>query len=109
MGPKTEALVKELKDTISVLDEANEEHWKAWMQESLGLILESDFRGVEKLLSGYGGMGSFNDLILGGHVGLLGYVKHSKKDIELNERLSIHREEMRALADELKREVQKDN
>ena len=106
MGPKTEALIKELEDTISLLNEANEDHWKAWMQESLNLILKSDFRGIEKLLSAYGGMGSFNDFILGGHVGLLGYVKHSKQDIELNEKLNVHREKMRTLADEIKRELQ---
>ena len=106
MGPKTKELIQDLHKTILVLDKAKEAHWKTWMQEAVGLIESSDFRGVEKLLSSYGGMGSFNDLVLGGHINLFRNVVNSKEDIALNNELDILRERMHVLANEIKRDVE---
>uniref|UniRef100_A0A973ZZ61 DUF6966 domain-containing protein n=1 Tax=Bradyrhizobium septentrionale TaxID=1404411 RepID=A0A973ZZ61_9BRAD len=38
-------------------------HWADWMEKSRREIADSDFHGIERLLSAYGGMGSFNDLV----------------------------------------------
>ncbi|UFX46796.1 hypothetical protein HAP47_0009050 [Bradyrhizobium sp. 41S5] len=39
-------------------------HWADWMEISRREIAGGDFHGIERLLSAYGGMGSFNDLVL---------------------------------------------
>ncbi|MGF6430319.1 MULTISPECIES: DUF6966 domain-containing protein [Bradyrhizobium] len=37
--------------------------WADWMEKSRREIVDGDFHGIERLLSAYGGMGSFNDLV----------------------------------------------
>ena len=37
--------------------------WADWMEKSRREIASSDFHGIGRLLSAYGGMGSFNDLV----------------------------------------------
>ena len=64
MGPKTLELCSTLRTTIQLLEEANESHWSKWLSVSLGRIENGDFSGIEHLLGAFGGMGSFNDLIL---------------------------------------------
>ncbi len=65
MGPKTEELVSVLDELICLLGSDNETHWSGWMSKAKGLILESDLSGVKLVLGAFGGMGSFNDLIIG--------------------------------------------
>jgi hypothetical protein len=48
-----------------ILQEENHEHWAKWMQEDLKLW-ETD-KSVEHHLHAYGGMGSFNDVTIGGN------------------------------------------
>lgn len=64
MGPKTKQLVDVLDQIILLLESDNEDHWGKWMLESKRRLLNSDYSGIEHLLSAYGGMGSFNDLII---------------------------------------------
>lgn len=62
---QAESLAEALARIIEVLDAHSETHWRSWMNESLMQINAQDFRGVQHLLNAYGGMGSFNDLIIG--------------------------------------------
>lgn len=64
MGPKTTALIEVLDQTASLLRANGEEHWSKWMHTSSSRLKRSDYTGIELLLSAYGGMGSFNDLII---------------------------------------------
>jgi predicted RNA-binding Zn-ribbon protein involved in translation (DUF1610 family) len=48
-----------------ILQEKDYEHWAKWMQEDLKLW-EKD-KSVEHHLHAYGGMGSFNDVVIGGN------------------------------------------
>jgi hypothetical protein len=64
MGSKTKQLVKVLDQIISLLESDEEDHWKMWVSESKRRLLNSDYSGIEHLLSAYGGMGSFNDLVI---------------------------------------------
>ena len=64
MGPKTKQLVDILDQIISLLKTDNEDHWQKWILESKLRLLNSDYSGIEHLLNAYGGMGSFNDLII---------------------------------------------
>ena len=57
-------LVEILDDLIALLYGVGEKHWSAWLRTDGDLIRNRKFRGVERLLSAYGGMGSLNDLII---------------------------------------------
>ena len=59
------ALLQTLESIVAVLQEDEEQHWVDYMTEVRSIILRGDHRGVKKLLGAYGGMGSFNDLVLG--------------------------------------------
>lgn len=65
MGPKTKQLIITLDEIISILIEDDEKDWCKWILKSKKRIEESDFSGIELLLKAYGGMGSFNDLVIG--------------------------------------------
>lgn len=65
MGAATNQLIDVLEQIIAVLDADDEQYWRKWIASSRFLLLNSDYSGIEKLLSAYGGMGSFNDLVLG--------------------------------------------
>ena len=102
LGPKTQELVGVLDALASVLESDGDRHWANWMRKSQARLLNSDYSGIEYLLSAYGGMGSLNDLILG----------QSYKDgvfawkpgyTELNERFAALRSKAWELADAIKR------
>ena len=58
------ALVTLLKEAADFLSWFEEEHWETQLKEIRQLLLASDFRGVERLLSLFGGTGSLNDLYI---------------------------------------------
>lgn len=64
MGPKTAELCERLREASALLKSAGERHWAGWLDKSLSRIVRRDLSGVDHLLGAYGGMGSFNDLIL---------------------------------------------
>ena len=64
MGPKTKELIEVLSSIIELLESGGETHWVAWMRKSKSRLEASDFSGITHLLEAYGGMESFNDLII---------------------------------------------
>lgn len=62
MGPLTEELISTLDSLIEMLIGQNEMCWAKYMDDSRKEIKNSDFHGIEKILSAYGGMGSINDI-----------------------------------------------
>lgn len=64
MGPKTRLLCDCLKETITLLDRVDAHHWADWMKASLTQLENDDLSGVQRVLASYGGMGSFNDLVI---------------------------------------------
>ena len=54
-----------LRELIELLEADGETHWRSWMFESLLQLEANDLRGARHILGAYGGMGSFNDLIIG--------------------------------------------
>lgn len=104
MGPKTQELVQVLDELIEVLKEDNQEDWVSWMSQSRSWILASDFSGVEKVLQAYGGMGSFNDLVLGFRY-VENQLKQKKDRVNANNKLVKLREKAWNLANEIKQDV----
>ena len=54
-----------LDELAFVLESDGNTHWCGWMQKVKARLLNSDYSGIEYLLSAYGGMGSLNDVVLG--------------------------------------------
>lgn len=65
MATKTKKLIDLLDKIIVLLKQDDERHWSAWLESSKTRLINSDYSGVEHFLSAYGGMGSFNDLVIG--------------------------------------------
>ena len=62
---EVQLLCQVLRELISILQADGEELWQAWMTSSLAALEANDLSGIHDLLKSYGGMGSFNDLIVG--------------------------------------------
>jgi hypothetical protein len=103
MGPKTAELIDVLEELAILLESDGDNHWSRWMRKAKTLLQASDYSGITYLRSAYGGMGSFNDLILGqSRVDSVFSWKPGYK--ELNERL----DELRNKASQLGAEIQRD-
>jgi hypothetical protein len=64
---RTEELINVLEELIGILDRVNADHWRDWMSRALARLRNGDMTGIDVLLGAYGGMGSFNDFVIGGH------------------------------------------
>jgi len=53
-----------LAEMLLILEQVREEHWRTWLSTCRSEIESWDEQGVRRLLGGYGGMGSVNDLSL---------------------------------------------
>ena len=100
MGPMTIQLCERLRETARLLRTAGESHWAKWMETSLRRIENGDFSGVEHLLGAYGGMGSFNDLVL---AAVNGQAVNDENWREYNDRLDDLRGQLYTLANDVRR------
>jgi hypothetical protein len=60
----SENLIKVINEMISITEWDNSD-WASWLIKCKKELENSDYHGIERLLGGYGGMGSFNDLVVG--------------------------------------------
>src|ERR1051326_700100 len=102
MEPKTSELIRVLSQIAALLQSDGENHWRAWMLKAKASLEGSDYSGIEYLLSAYGGMGSFNDLILGQTMENSAFA-WKQGYVELNEKLDALRGEAWQLAQAIKR------
>jgi hypothetical protein len=85
MHPEVAELARLIEQAADLLLAHGETHWANWLRLDAQRIRNLDLRGVEHMLSAFGGMGSINDLILHPHNG------HTLEESEVeatNERLS---------------------
>ena len=59
-----ESLLDVLQEMEALLTANGEKRWRNWIVRSRDKLVNSDSSGIELLLSAYGGMASFNDLVL---------------------------------------------
>jgi hypothetical protein len=102
MGPKTEELICVLDQLAAMLESDGDTHWSLWMRKARARLMDSDYSGIEYLKSAYGGMGSFNDLILG-QSDENGVPCWKPGHVELNERFDELRNEAAKLVELIKR------
>ena len=102
MGPKTKELVCVLEQLATVLESDGNTLWSLWVRKARARLLDSDYSGITYLLSAYGGMSSFNDLILGqSYDG--GAFSWKPGHVELNKRFDKLRDDAAQLAAGIKR------
>ena len=65
-GDHLTRLVTDLERLVALLHRHGEEHWSGWARRSLAELENRDARGLYRVRQAYGGMGSFNDLVLDG-------------------------------------------
>jgi hypothetical protein len=65
MGPKTRRLIEILDQIVAILDADGEKQWRKSMASAQSQLAKGDLSGVDQVLGGFGGMGSFNDLVVG--------------------------------------------
>jgi hypothetical protein len=97
---KREELLNKLAEAETLLTHYGEDHWASWLRRDASLIRTGDGFGLEHLLSAFGGMGSFNDLILHS---MNGHRIREEEMRPVNDRLNQLRSEIFELADELRR------
>ena len=61
---KIPRLIKLIDEVQQLLRKHGEETWANWLEEGCSRIRDRDFAGVQHILSGFGGMGSFNDVYI---------------------------------------------
>ena len=62
---QVKTLVQMLDQVIVLLVDDGESHWANWLSRAKSQLLAMDNDGIDNLLGAYGGMGSFNDLVIG--------------------------------------------
>jgi hypothetical protein len=102
MGAKTKSLIETLTELSSLLRQHDEQHWASWIDSDLRRIGSGDLNGVTHLLSAYGGMGSFNDLVL--HPAN-GHRVDTASIVRVNDALSLLRSRAWILADQISRKA----
>ena len=94
-------LVDILSELVALLEADGNSHWSKWMSSAKERISKGDSWGIQKLLGAYGGMGSFNDLIVGQSMNNGKFEWKPNAEIQ-NDRLDALRSEAFDLAVELK-------
>jgi hypothetical protein len=102
MATKLDELLKIINEIIRLLESDGEQHWSNWMRQSSERLLNSDYSGIEHLLSAYGGMGSFNDLVICQDYEN-GQFRSKEGHVEKNNRLDELRSKAWELADAIRR------
>lgn len=64
MEDKIQQLINLLEDAVQLLQSHGINHWADWLSEDITDLKKNDLRGIEHLLSAYGGMGSLNDVVI---------------------------------------------
>ena len=94
--PKTQILCERIRETADLVRRVGENYWCEWLEESLRRIGNSDFSGIEHLRSAFGGMGSFNDILISR---ANGHPVSDEESWSLNARLSDLQHKLYELAD----------
>lgn len=99
---KLQELCQTIESLIPLLESAAETHWANWLRTDLQRLRSGDTYALHHLLQSFGGMGSFNDLVI--HQ-LNGHTVEQNDVGQINDRLGDLRSDIYRLAHELERIV----
>jgi hypothetical protein len=95
-------LLEALDRAVALLRDCSVDFWADWLESDRRKIAEGDRYALEHLLMAFGGMGSFNDLVI--HP-LSGHVVDDVDVDRVNRELTTHRSEIWSAAKAMKREL----
>jgi hypothetical protein len=79
-----------LEQTVSLLNQHGESHWAAWLATCERELAAGDAHGLDRFLGAFGGMGSFNDLLV---MKVNGHRIEQEQESAVNRRLAELRHE----------------
>jgi hypothetical protein len=95
-------LKSSLDQTVALLQERGERHWLSWAERCRHEVEEYDSAAFDHILGAYGGMGSFNDLLI---LGWNGHRVEPNEEAAVNGRLADLRTAIWTSATALRQEV----
>jgi hypothetical protein len=95
-------LKSSLDQTIALLREHGERHWLGWAERCRHELHVYDAAAFDHILGAYGGMGSFNDLVI---LGRNGHFVAPEREAAVNDRLGRLRTAISTSATALRREL----
>jgi hypothetical protein len=63
-GERSRRLLRNVERTCELLIDSGDRQWVPWFDAVHRQLMAHDAHGLDRLLSGFGGMGSFNDLVI---------------------------------------------
>lgn len=102
LGPKTRRLLGLLDRIATLLRDCDEAHWRQRVEADAALIRRGDIRGLDNFVGAFGGMGSFNDLVL---CTQNGHRLAAERTSEVNEELDELRRSAHTLARAIRSEA----
>ncbi len=93
-------LCERLREVVAILHAAEDAAWPDWFEKLLARIEQGKLSAVGDLLGCYGGMSSFNDLVL---TPVNGHRVEADEEYTINNRLDALRRRMYDLASEIER------
>jgi hypothetical protein len=98
---RLQQLTGALTDLVNLLRDNGEEYWTRWAERVLTELKNYDAGAFDQLLGAYGGVGSFNDLVLG----TWSNQETADRDREINNQLDALRTQCYSLASDLRRDI----
>jgi hypothetical protein len=95
-------LKSNLQETIALLREHGERHWLSWAERCQRELDAHDTAAFDHILGAYGGMGSFNDLLI---LGWNDHLVESEQEDAVNRRLGHLRTAIWTTATALRHEI----
>jgi len=91
-----------LDETLALLNQHGESHWAAWLATCERGLASYDAHGLDRLLGAFGGMGSFNDLLV---MEMNGHRIQQVQEAAVNSRLTELRNEIWLEATALRHDI----
>jgi hypothetical protein len=97
-------LIGLLEESSAFLEVYGEKSYSAWLSNCATMLKNDDLSGIDRLLRGFGGMGSFNDLVLSP---LNNHKIDESEVVFANNKLEEYRRKIYQLTSGLRRDVWK--
>jgi hypothetical protein len=104
MKDNVDTLIEKVDELIRLMEKHNEKYWSEYFRKAIGMVKDRNFRGIELILKSFGGMGSFNDLVI---TRINGHTIQERDEEMVNEKMKELKENIYKLSIEIKHEYYK--
>lgn len=104
MKDNVDMLIENVDELIRLMEKHNEKYWSEYFRKAIGMVKDRNFRGIELFLQSFGGMGSFNDLVI---TRINGHTIQKKDEEMVNKKMEELKAKIHKLSIEIKHEYYK--